>query len=77
MSPGAGAIGCSHTMGIEFQPGRATISSTVSNTCGSSPGPGMLWALVPALIVNTSMPPGAGTTSTLSQVVAATPGLSS
>ena len=77
MSPGAGAIGCSHTTGIEFQPGRATISSTVSNTCGSSPGPGMLWALVPALIVNASMPPGAGTTSTLSQVVAATPGLSS
>ena len=77
MSPAIGSRGCWHMIGIEFHSGRATISSTVSNTWGSSPGPGMLWALVPALIVNASMPPGAGTTSTLSQVVAATPGLSS
>ncbi|MBM0260468.1 hypothetical protein [Micromonospora sp. 4G55] len=57
--------------------GRASSGSTVSNTCGSSPGPGTLCAWLPAGMGTPSGAPGVAVTVNDNQVVAATPGRSS
>ncbi len=62
---------------MAFQAARASIFSTVSKVCGSSPGPGTLCTFVPLSMVAQPGAPCASSSVKARYVLAATPGSSS
>ena len=77
VSPNTGTAGLLVAPGMVFQAATACRSALVSNTCGSSPLPGIDWAAVAADTSTSVGAPGASSTSKASSTSADTPGRSS